>query len=29
VPVLRQEVDLEGFDHGRLADHLTLPQSMV
>jgi hypothetical protein len=28
VPVLRQEVCLEGVDHGRQPDHLTFPQSM-
>jgi hypothetical protein len=29
VPVLRQEVCLEGFDNGRQAHHLTVPQAML
>ena len=29
VPVLRQEIRLEGVDHGRQPDHLTFPQSML
>jgi len=28
VPVLRQDVGPEGFDHGSQPDHLTFPQSM-